>query len=430
MYIVANRLPVTFDGTAWVASPGGLVAALLPVASNLGATWVGWPGTDDARQLPDTLAGVRISPVHLSATEIDGYYLGFANSVLWPLAHGRPDLAEFSEHRWIVYRAVNKKFAEHLAELVEEGATVWVHDYHLMLLPSMLRELRPDLTIGFFLHTPAVPPAILRDTVFGAELMRGLSGADLVGVQSAADARDLSESSGLEARVFAISIDPEPYLADLVADDSVGAFELATVQAGTPLFLSVDRLDYSKGILERMRAFELLLERGACPDAVLLQVLTPTRESVPAYKQLRREVDELTVRINARFGGGSRPVIHNIYANLPTAALIGLYRAADVLVVSSLRDGMNLVAKEFVASRTDERGALVLSEFAGAADELTEAIIVDPYDAPGFAQGLLRAFETGEIEQLRRMQIMRSQVLTHTADRWADSFLQTLARIG
>lgn len=440
LYIVANRLPVSFESGQWQVSPGGLVAALLPIAKNLNATWLGWDGTSGAPELPASVASVRLQRIPLDAREIEGYYYGFANSVLWPLAHGRRDLVpdNFAEW-WGIYVSVNEKFAHRLAALATVGATVWVHDYHLMLVPQVLRELRPDLKIGFFLHTPVGDPQEISNFFFAKSLLNGLAAADLLGLQTTADAANLQNLAGAlgmaddtfkAMRVLPISINPDPYLLPEAATHRAAtAYSETAVNKQQKLFLSVDRLDYAKGIIERMRAFELLLERtstGAVHAFVLVQVLTPTRQDVVAYRELRAEVLSLTEQINCRFGDADHQPIKNIFADLDTPEVIKLYRSADALIVSSLRDGMNLVAKEFVVTRSDEAGVLILSKDAGAADELLDALIVDPRSAPLLADTMLQAAYMSPAEQSARMQKLRAQVLGNTASDWAAKFLGAL----
>ena len=437
--VVANRLPVDLDtapdGTrTWTPSPGGLVAALSPVLQRQQGCWVGWPGvTDEAPEPFRTGDGVLLHPVRLTQADFEGFYEGFSNATLWPLYHDLIVTPVYHREWWAAYRDVNLRFATEVAEVAAEGATVWVQDYQLQLLPGILRQLR----VGFFLHIPFPGTDLFRQLPWRDEIIRGLCGADLIGFHLEAGARnflDLARRSGAEiddAQVgaFPISIDP----GSLGTGEPGGVEELRdSLGDPTTVILGVDRLDYTKGILQRLLAFEELLESGALdPDqVVLIQIATPSRERIDQYRIARSQVEEAVGRINGRFGSVGHPVVHYLHQSLPKDELRTYYEAADVMLVTPFKDGMNLVAKEYVACHGDGSGALVLSEFAGAAVELHEANLCNPFDLESIKRALATAV-TGlaqHPEVMReRMLAMHRQVLDHDVNRWAESFLTALA---
>ena len=440
--VVANRLPVDLhtapDGTrTWTPSPGGLVAALSPVLERQQGCWVGWPGiADEAPEPFRTDAGVLLHPVRLTAADFEGFYEGFSNATLWPLYHDLIVTPVYDRDWWAAYRDVNLRFATEVAEVAAEGATVWVQDYQLQLLPGILRQLRPDLRIGFFLHIPFPGADLFRQLPWREEIIRGLCGADLIGFHLDSGARnflDLARRSGVEiddAQVgaFPISIDPGS-----LGTGEPGGVEKLRESLGNPttVILGVDRLDYTKGILQRLLAVEELLESGALdPDqVVLIQIATPSRERIDQYQVARSQVEEAVGRINGRFGSVGHPVVHYLHQSLPKDELRTYYEAADVMLVTPFKDGMNLVAKEYVACHGDGSGALVLSEFAGAAVELHQANLCNPFDLESIKRALATAV-TGLAQQpevmRERMLAMHRQVREHDVTRWADSFLTAL----
>ncbi|SDY40268.1 alpha,alpha-trehalose-phosphate synthase (UDP-forming) [Tessaracoccus flavus] len=452
--VVANRLPVdrvTNEGgqTDWRTSPGGLVTALEPVMRQRGGAWVGWHGAPD--EIIDGFEhdGYSIVPVPLSSEEYEEYYEGFSNATLWPLYHDTVAFPEFHREWWDSYRAVNRRFAVAAAEAAAEGATVWVQDYQLQLVPQMLRELRPDLKIGFFLHIPFPPVEIFSQLPWRREILEGLLGADLVGFQVPGGAsnflrlvrtrtnrkieRDTVRVDGNHtcvARAYPISIDTQGF-ADLAESPEVIAeAEALREELGNPkqILLGVDRLDYTKGLRQRIRAIGELFQEGKLDpsETVFLQVATPSRERVEEYKRLRDDIDLLVGRINSEVGGVGRPAIVYRHAGYPRSTMAAMYRIADVMVVTPLRDGMNLVAKEYVACHPSTNGALVLSEFAGAALELKQAYLVNPYDLNGMKAALMQAATDPVRTRQRRMRALKKQVETYTIDRWAEDFLGDL----
>ncbi len=457
LVVVANRLPVDRivddDGTvSWRASPGGLVTALEPVMRKNAGAWIGWHGAADEQLEPVTDNGLTLVPVALSAEEVENYYEGFSNATLWPLYHDAVAPPQFHREWWDAYVAVNTRFADRAAEVAEQDAVVWVQDYQLHLVPQMLRERRPDLRIGFFLHIPFPPAELFQRVPWRRQLLEGLLGADLVGFQLRGGAQNfirlvrhhvghrthrdtiyLPDGRSVAVGAFPISIDAGEmdYLARR-PETTARAREIRE-DLGNPthLLLGVDRLDYTKGLPQRLRAFGELLTEGRIDigDAVLLQVATPSRERVAEYKQLRDDIDMLVGRINGDLGIIGRPPITYLHSSFPREEMAAFYRAADVMLVTPLRDGMNLVAKEYVACRYDQAGALVLSEFAGAAHELTQAYTVNPYDINGLKSAILRSLDDSPRERTRRMRAMRKQVFEHDISAWAGAFLDALRAV-
>lgn len=429
--VVANRLPVDLHGTTWTASPGGLVAALSPVLERRQGCWVGWPGVPDAAPDPfRTDAGLLLHPVRLSQADFEGFYEGFSNASLWPLYHDLIVTPEYHRQWWAAYRDVNLRFAQEVADVAAEGATVWVQDYQLQLVPGILRQLRPDLRIGFFLHIPFPHPDLFRQLPWRDEILRGLADADLVGFHLESSARNFRALCDADVRVgaFPISIS-----LDSLGKGEEGGVERLRAQLGDPrtVILGVDRLDYTKGILQRLLAFEELLEAGALEGAVLLQIATPSRERIDQYQVTRSQVEEAVGRINGRFGSMGHPVVHYLHQSLPKNELRTYYEAADVMLVTPFKDGMNLVAKEYVACHPDGSGALVLSEFAGAAVELHQANLCNPFDLESIKRALLTAvqgLETTPELMAERMTAMYAQVRDHDVDRWASNFLSALEK--
>ena len=451
--VVANRLPVDRttgeDGEQqWTRSPGGLVSALAPIARTSGGAWVGWTGAPDDDTGPQEVDGIQLRPVPLSAQDVDQYYEGQSNSTIWPLFH---DLVEPPVHRRVwrqAYEAVNRRFAEATAEVAADGATVWVHDYQLLLVPAMLRALRPDLRIGFFLHIPFPPVELFMQLPRRAELLRGLLGADLVGFQRPLAAQNFLQLTGsllglqphddrvgyegrtVVARAFPISIDVAEI--DRLAADPAVQLESERLRAdlgdNRRLLLGVDRLDYTKGIEQRVEAFGELLAEGAVSndEVVLVQVATPSRLRVAQYQQLRERVEREVGRINGEYGAVGRVPVHYLFQSRSVEELVALYLATDVMLVTPLRDGMNLVAKEFVAARRDELGALVLSEFTGAAAELEDAFLVNPHDVEDLKRAMLAALDAPPDDRAVRMRRMRGRVHGRDVDRWAREFLDAL----
>ncbi len=455
--VVASRLPVDRvegpDGQPeWQPSPGGLVTALEPVMRKAGGAWIGWSG--DAGPAPGAFEadGMHLVGLALSETEVRHFYEGFCNATLWPLYHDVIAPPQFHRRWWEAYVTVNRRFAQAAAEQAAPGATVWVHDYQLQLVPRMLREQRDDVRIGFFNHIPFPGYEIFAQLPWRRQVVEGLLGADLLGFQRRADATNflracrravglvtkgstvrVEEPGGpreVHAAAFPISIDAEG-LAEIARRDEVGKRAREIREAlGEPslVLLGVDRLDYTKGILHRLRAYGELVDEGRLgPRPVLVQVASPSRERVEAYQTLREEVEGTVGRINGQHGEVGYAPVHYLHQSYPREEMAALYLAADVMLVTPLRDGMNLVAKEYVAARYDEGGTLVLSEFTGAADELAGAFLVNPHDIEGMKNAIVRAATaTTPAEARRRMRAMRRRVREHDVARWAANFLYSL----
>lgn len=461
--VVANRLPIDMerlpDGTTtWRRSPGGLVTALEPLLRKQRGAWIGWPGIVDGDEDPIVVDGLQLFPVRLSADDVAEYYEGFSNATLWPLYHDVIAKPIYHRQWWDRYVEVNQRFAEATSRAAAEGATVWVQDYQLQLVPKMLRTLRPDLTIGFFQHIPFPPVELFMQLPWRTEIIEGLLGADLVGFHLAggaenflflcrrlAGAETTRASIGVRSRfgevqlgsrtikvgAFPISIDSAE-LDEKARNRSVRkrAKEIRA-ELGNPrkILLGVDRLDYTKGIEVRLGAFAELLAEGRVKgdDTVLVQLATPSRERVESYRTLRNEIEQQVGRINGEHGEVGHPVVHYLHRPVPRDELISFFVAADVMLVTALRDGMNLVAKEYVACRSDLGGALVLSEFTGAAAELRQAYLTNPHDLEDVKNAIESALNQTTEEGRRRMRAMRRQVLAHNVDRWARAFLDALA---
>jgi trehalose 6-phosphate synthase/phosphatase len=457
LLLVSNRLPVTVrwrGGRAQLTpSSGGLATGLDRLQRREHATWIGWTGDvgiwphEGAAALTRKLAARNLVGVQLSSDDVTGFYDGFSNGVLWPLFHYLVGQMPTGGADWASYRRVNERFADEVAAVWQPGERIWIHDYHLMLLPGLLRERLQQAAIGFFLHIPFPSADVFMTLPWRRELLEGLLGADVVGFHTqnyvrhfmAAIRRVMAvettadhlwwKDRPVHAGALPMGIDVREF-EQLAArpDVRTRAEAIRTDARGRRILLGVDRLDYTKGITRRLLAFERLLEREPrFRDSVrFIQVTVPSRGNVGAYRSFRRELDELIGRVNGAFGTIEAVPIHYLYRSLSPAELVALYRAADVMVVTPLRDGMNLVAKEFVASRIDDGGVLVLSEFAGAADELQEALTVNPYDLDGVADMIARALTLDAAERTRRMRALRSTIHQFTVQHWSAEFLRRL----
>jgi trehalose 6-phosphate synthase/phosphatase len=458
--IVANRLPVTVSptegGVEVQKSPGGLATGLLRPHEQSGGLWIGWAGTLDDElspaqrsELNRKLGEMRLIGVPLTGDQITRYYEGFSNGVLWPLFHYLLDQIPLHVQDWEPYAEVNQRFADLVVEHYQPGDLIWVHDYQLLLLPELLRRRLPDAQIGFFLHIPFPSEELFRTLPERNHLLRGLLGADLVGFHTPTYLRhfaaSLTQILGLtvdidrvhlptrEVRlgVFPMGVDAESFSA--MAEEPELAAEVHALKGdeNLQLLVGVDRLDYTKGIPRRLLSFERMLQsHPELRERVrLIQVAVPSRTNVEAYQEFRSLVDGMVGRINGAFGTPRWVPVHYIYRGLSERELVSLYRAADVMLVTPLRDGMNLVAKEFIASRTDGDGVLVLSEFAGASWELPEAVQVNPYDLEATAESFYRALTMDEEERRRRLRPLRARVANYDVHRWAATFLEQLESV-
>jgi alpha,alpha-trehalose-phosphate synthase [UDP-forming] len=456
--VAASRLPVDQvegpgDSPEWRTSPGGLVSALEPVMRKADGVWIGWSGASGDPAAPFDVADLHLVTIGLSTDDIRDYYEGFCNATLWPLYHDVIAPPRYHRSWWDAYVRVNRRYADAAAGQAARGATVWVHDYQLQLVPGMLREMRGDVRIGQFIHTPFPDYGLFAQLPWRQQIIEGLLGADVLGFQRQGDAANflracrraagrptrgslvrVSSPGGtyrdVRAGTFPISIDTAAY-EEMARQEPVRARALEIRAAlGNPrvVLLGIDRLDYTKGILHRLNAYGELLNEGrfAPSEAVLVQVASPSRERIEHYRQLRDEVEVAVARINGEHEElGSAP-IHYLHQTYPREEMAALYLAADVMLVTALRDGMNLVAKEYIACRQDETGALVLSEFTGAADELTSALLVNPHDIEGLKKAIERAAHLPEAEARRRMRAMRRRVREHNVQHWAESFLDAM----
>ena len=456
LIIVSNRLPLSLTRERGEArleqSAGGLATGLAGPHQRLGSLWVGWPGSTDAlsederARIAGQLTDHHAVPVWLEADDVKRFYEGYSNGVLWPLFHYLIDQVPLHVRDWGAYERVNRRFAEVVAAHYRPGDLVWVHDYHLMLVPQLVRELVPAARIGFFLHIPFPGSEVFRTLPNRERLLEGLLGADLVGFHTAAYMRHFASSllrilgiavdvdrAQLEERtvrlgVFPMGIDAGRF-ARLAADPEV-AREVSEVRGpgDCAVLLAIDRLDYTKGIPRRLLAFDRLLRRHPSlrEHVRLIQVAVPSRTHIEAYRKFRRHVDALVGRLNGAFATSRWAPVHYVYRSLSERELVALYRAADVMLVTPVRDGMNLVAKEFVAARTDEDGVLVLSEFAGAAAELAEALHVNPYDVDRTSETYYHALTLPAEERRARMLGLRRRVTTYDVEHWVRSFLGAL----
>ena len=467
LIIASNRLPVSVrvdDGDGYVAEPaaGGLVAALGPVIRERGGAWVGWAGVSDAtsdavRPAIAKATGLDVIPVELTDDERDAFYLGFSNEIVWPLFHDLQTSCNFDPAYWDVYEGVNLKFARAIAKRSSSpDDLVWVHDYHLMRVGKRLRELGHEGRIGYFIHIPFPGPDIFRKLPWRRPIIEGLLEYDLLGFQTRRDVQNFLASarsilpleslppisadigehrlpgSRRRTRVgdFPIGIDWEREVGEAESEEARAAeAEVRSDVGSRRLLLGVDRLDYTKGLPERLDAFREALVRY--PElrggTTLLQLVVPSRQAIPEYAALREEIERRVGSINGELGApGWVPVIY-LHTTVDRVQLRGWYRAADVGLVTPLKDGMNLVAKEYCAACVDERGVLVLSEFAGSAQQLGEgALLVNPHDRLELAAAIARACQMPVDEQRERMRDMRRIVEATDVHWWADSFLDAL----
>ena len=450
LIIVSNRVAVPDPSGAPLA--GGMAVAVKAALKNCDELWFGWSGkvTDEPKGEPRTVEVNKVTYVliDLSKTDIQEYYNGLANSVLWPILHYRVDLQEYSRADASGYMRVNRMFADRLSPLIREGDIIWIHDYHLMRLASELRSRGHCNKVGFFLHTPCAPPDILQALPHHREILGGLTHCDLVGFQTANDRDNFAhyltsqgaaqtrgccyEIDGRRVRLGAFSVSIETKVYMRLARNAGRSAMLALVReslGGNKLVLGVDRLDYSKGIPDRIKGFERFLElnpewRG---KVTLLQLTPKSRSDIKQYGDMEFEVTRLIGQVNGRFGDAAWTPIRYVNRSYSRTVLAGLYCAADVALVTPLRDGMNLVAKEYLAALDPlSPGVLILSEFAGAAKELERALIVNPHETDAVAAALKRALEMPPEERRERHAPMLAHLLQNDIKKWAKSYLSTL----
>ena len=459
--VVANRLPVDRvtnpDGTqGFRRSPGGLVTALEPIMSASDGAWVGWHGGIDEELDSFDKDGIHLVPVPLSEDDLELYYEGFSNSTLWPLYHDVIVPPSYHRTWWDRYKKINQRFADAVLRIAAPNATVWVHDYQLQLVPRLLRLARPDLKIGFFLHIPFPAASLFSQLPWRRQILQGLAGADLVGFQRETDAtnflRCLRRFTDYQTKGHEATPKPEHDLQNICrADAHPISIDYEQIQRlsrdpqiiaraaqirhelGNPktIMLGVDRLDYTKGIRHRLKAYGELLadEQLQAGDVCLIQVASPSRENVDTYIELRDQVELMVGQITGQHDTLSHTTLRYLHHSYPLREMISLYLAADVLLVTALRDGMNLVAKEYVAAHQDGRGVLVLSEFTGAADQLTQSVLVNPHDIDGMKAKIMEAVNMDEAEQAKRMKRMNHHLEEFDVAGWSDRFLSELADI-
>lgn len=454
--MVSNRLPYkleVIDGkTTMKRNAGGLVAALDPVLRKCGGIWVGWSGSYDNPppagliDMPGSERPYKLKPLALGRQETNRYYLGYSNRCLWPLFHYFQEYCEFNNSHWKEYSSVNARFADAVIEEYQKGDFIWVQDYHLTLVPAMIRKKIPDARIGYFLHIPFPSPEVFMVEPHAREILEGILGADLIGFHLDESSRNFKESveistshrctrseivkvSGRPVRVgsYPISID-FARISDTAGSSATEASvrELKSDRPDQVIAFGVDRLDYSKGIPQRLNAIQLMLEKYGDLRGrfTYIQVSSPSRTEIQTYDAMRQEIERLVGHINGRYGGRGCIPIDYRYDTMSSEELIAYYRAADVALVTPLRDGMNLVAKEFIASRVDNDGVLVLSRLAGAARELKDAVLVNPYDTEGMAESFYSAINMPHDEQERRMRNQRNIVNRNDIYWWLERFLR------
>ena len=463
LVIVSNRLPVSMcqreDGE-WEVNPssGGLVSALTPVLRDRGGIWLGWPGMQEGGNLDELLAkgsegtGYSLKPVTLTEEDISLYYFGFSNEVLWPLFHDLQSRCNFKPSYWLSYQQVNNKFAEAILRNSNQDDYIWVQDYHLMLVAKSLQAMGEERSIGFFSHIPFPSPDIFNKLPWRLQILKALLAYDLIGFQTMRDRNNFIHCAemlikGLQSDtrrqistvslqnhdtkvgVFPISIDFRNF--SLSAAQTVvrnRSVELSNAIPNCKIILGVDRLDYSKGIPEKLRAFEYALKRyeNLHGRVTFIQIVVPSRVDIPEYVNLKNEIEGLVSSINGKYAQAGWIPVNYMFRSLERTELLAYYRAARIALVTPLKDGMNLVSKEYCAANTNSEGVLILSEFAGAAAQLhRNALMVNPYDTEGVANAIYHAYQMPEKEQQLRMNRLRSSIARRDIYWWVNLFLRT-----
>lgn len=457
--IVSNRLPVKLNENngkyTFTSSEGGLATGLGSIYKQGNNVWIGWPGAmiseaDKRQEVTAQLDTENLKPIFLSQEEINHYYEGFCNEILWPVFHYMPTYARYQQSYWDQYSLVNKKFCDAVLEIVEPGDIIWIHDYQLLLLPGMIRAALSDITIGFFQHIPFPSYELFRLIPWRTELLEGMLGADLVGFHTFDDARHFVQSSRrlmpvisssneisfnnrtIVADSFPMGIDSLKYESLIQTEKVQEQIRLYTDNfKNIRLILSIDRLDYSKGILQRLNAFEFLLQLHPeyIGNIVLHMIVVPSRDNVQQYKDLRDEIDKCVGGINARYRTMNWQPLYYFYRSFPLEELSALYAAAEICLVTPMRDGMNLVCKEYIASRVNDDGILILSEMAGASKELIDALLVNPNNIGSIASAIYDALNMPEPEQKRRMILMKEIVMKFNISHWVKLFMDRLNEV-
>lgn len=468
--IISNRLPVQITQNEKdfqiIPSVGGLATGMKSIHEDGNSIWIGWSGLESDSvegktkiKVDSALKKEKCVAVELTSQEVEDFYLGFSNKTIWPLFHYFVEYTKFDYNQWKAYKTVNKKFAEKALEYCEDGDTIWVHDYQLMMVPELIKKEKPNATIGFFLHIPFPSNEIFRIFPWREELLRGVLGSDLIGMHTYDYERHFLSSIkrilGLEVHFneiihenriikvdsFPMGIDYDRFnkAAKIINKRKLEEhselyrrlLEHKGTDSNSKLILSIDRLDYTKGIPNRIKAFEFFLERN--PEyhekVRLVMLAVPSRSNVSQYKRLKKETDELVGRVNGKFATVSWTPIWYFYRSVPFEQLIELYSASDIALITPIRDGMNLVAKEYVATRTNQDGVLILSEMAGAAKELHDAILINPNNFQQISSALIAAIDMPSEEQKHRMKDMQKRIERYNVEKWASEFIKTLHNI-
>jgi trehalose 6-phosphate synthase/phosphatase len=461
LFVIANRLPFNITRKAgkidFRPSPGGLAVGLSSLPKSCERVWIGWPGitneklsAKDKGQIHKRLAEECCHPVYLSRKQMECYYQGFCNKTIWPLFHYFPRRTVYEPKFWKTYRQVNETFCEEVKKIARPGDRIWVHDYQLMLLPQLLHERLSSPAIGFFLHIPWPSFEVFRLLPWREEILRGLLGADLIGFHTYDYVRHFLSSvtriTGLERTFSNISVDNRVVKVDAfpmgidyekysrAIDDPAIAKEADKIRRRVgrrKIILSVDRLDYSKGIIERLEAFDLFLSRNPQyrGKVTLIMVAVPTRTGVEDYKAIRSRLEQLVGRVNGEYGSMGYIPVWYLYRSLPFKELTALYNVSDVALVTPLRDGMNLIAKEFIAAKTDKTGVLIISEMTGAARELGESLVVNSCNKDAIVKAIKEALEMPQLEQIERNKVMQERLRRYNVSRWSEDFLSALSDI-
>lgn len=460
LLIVSNRLPVSAslrEGEVRLKqSVGGLATGLRSFYQSFDSKWIGWPGLpleivdkDQQQYIKEKLdKDFKCCPVFLRDKHIDKYYHGFCNNTIWPLFHGFTQYAVYDKEIWESYKYVNEMFSNEVCKLIKPGDLLWIHDYHLMLLPKLIRERFPDISIGYFLHIPFPSYEIFRFIPWREEILEGLFGADLIGFHTYDYARHFLSSIrrilGYEAKIgkfpffgkrmikigmYPMGIDYKRF-SEAVQNPQVvkKRKEIKKKLSNKKLILSIDRMDYTKGILHRLKAFDEFLDKNPKyrGEVTLILIAVPSRIGVEHYQMLKSGIDELIGKINGKYGEIGRTPIWYFYRSLPFHELVAFYSSADICLVTPLRDGMNLIAKEYIATRKDGKGVLILSEMAGAVNELNESLIINPNCQASLVNAIEKAIELSNEEQIKRNKVMQSRLQRYNVTRWANDFIDDL----
>lgn len=470
LVIVSNRLPVNVETSGEeirvIPSAGGLATGMSSVSEKYDNVWIGWSGLTlgetgkrTEKKVEQELESMNYVPLHFTEEDLDGFYFGFSNKTIWPLFHYFTQYVHYDDQDWETYQQVNRQFADKILETAKDDDLVWIHDYQLLLVPQMLREQRPNMSIGFFLHIPFPSYEIFRILPWRKEIIEGLLGADLIGFHTfdyqrhflstvrrllghEVNFNEISKGHRMiKTDIFPMGIDYEKfYNASLeqkkraVKDKSKVQREMEKYILTNPeikLVISIDRLDYTKGIEKRLQAFDYFLDDHPefLEKITLIMITVPSRAKVAQYQQMKSEVDELVGRINGKHGSINWSPVWYFYRSFPFEDLVDLYSTSDIALVTPNRDGMNLVAKEYIATKIDRKGVLILSEMAGAARELGEAILVNPNNMKELSDAILQAAQMPEEEQILRNSLMQERLQRYDVRKWSSHFIRSLVRV-